>query len=263
MKFIDAPSMDRGLGYAEACFETFRVINGQIFAWAAHMHRLATGLAEFDIAMSAGQMHEIREQCLSRAAAAGSDVLMRITVSGGSAEWGLMRRSGQMNLYMQAVPFISTGHRPKSLSLRAWPFPVRSRPAKFVGDYGDTLRALRDMPDADVLFVSKGMLLGAATANVLLYYQGTWWTPEGPGVLPGVLRGHLLDSGLVQSAPCPLAWLNDAESVMLSNCGSFLQPVCDVVSDGQSIGMYDVRHAAISDLMGSLQGLPGLPEPGL
>jgi branched-subunit amino acid aminotransferase/4-amino-4-deoxychorismate lyase len=187
------------------------------------------------------------------------DVLMRITVSGGSAEWGLMQRGDELNVYMQVIPFVSTGSPLKSLSLSIWPFPIRSRQAKFVGDYGDTLRALQGMPDADVLFVSEGVLLGAATANILLYRRGQWWTPDGLGVLPGVLRGHLLESGLVKPAKCPLDWMTDAEAVVLSNCGMFLQPVRDLISDEKVIGMYDFKHESIAELVSSLRGLPGVP----
>jgi len=259
MNFIDARVLDRGLSYGEGCFETFRIINGQIFAWPEHMERLTRGLAEFGISLSSEQMQGIFDRCLVRAGDTGSDVLMRITVTGGSAEWGLLKAAAQPNVYIQAVPFVSNGKPDKSLSLRAWPFPLKQRPAKFISDYGDTLRALRDSAHADVLFVSGGSLLGAATANVLVYRNGQWWTPDGPGVLEGVVRGYLIRAGLVQAAVCPVKWVHEAEAVLLSNCGALLQSVVEVQADGEVL-KFDSQHKAIAALSDSLLGQSGLPE---
>jgi len=259
MNFIDARVLDRGLGYGEACFETFRVINGQIFAWPEHMQRLARGLAEFGISLSSVQMHDILDHCLARAGDTGNDALMRITVTGGSAEWGLLSPATQPNVYIQAIPFVSKGCPDKSLSLQTWPFPLREKPAKFISDYADTLRALRGLSHADVLFASDRELLGAASANVFVYRKGQWWTPDGPGVLAGIVRGHLIRAGLMQAASCPVEWLREAEAVLLSNCGAFLQGVAGVQANGE-VMKFDVRHKAIAELSSSLLGQPGVPE---
>ncbi len=45
---------DRGLLYAEACFETFRVVNGAIFSWREHEKRLRLGLSLFGLALPHG-----------------------------------------------------------------------------------------------------------------------------------------------------------------------------------------------------------------
>ncbi|MDX8408323.1 MAG: aminotransferase class IV [Mariprofundaceae bacterium] len=252
--------MDRGLAYGEASFETVRVLAGEVFEWQAHMRRLQTGLAAFGLHLSADQLEDIRQQSLLEANALGDDVLLRITVSGGAAEWGLMKRGGEPVVRIQSLSMKQQPSRPRTLQVLAWPFPPKSRPAKFTADYAETLRALHDKPDADVLFAYDDRLLGGATANVLLYRDGQWWSPDGPGVLPGVVRDFLVTAGKVCLGLCPVQWLQDAEAVVLSNSGSFLQAVASVDSGAPEKKMFDSGHEAIGSLADTLRGQPGVPK---
>ena len=250
--------MDRGLAYAEACFETFRVIDGKIFSWPSHVARLQRGLLEFEISLSKKEIDSLHAACLDAAAEYGSDVLLRLTVSGGEANWGLLAAKRVPKAHVQGMAY----HRnidPLCLVLKNWPFPPKVRIAKFTADYSDTLRALKGCADLNVLFSHEGRLLGAATANILIYRQNHWYTPEiGPGVLPGIVRAHLLKTGLLKAVDCPSSWLEDCEAVALANCGFFLRQVAAISGVGTGQLNYDVAHPAFKHLLEALVNEAGV-----
>lgn len=240
------------MAYAEACFETFRVINGNIFSWPNHVARLQQGLAEFGIALTEKEYDLLQTACLDAAAGHGSDVLVRLTVSGGESSWGLLAVRRAPKAHVQAMAY-QRNINPLCLALKSWPFPPRMRMAKFTADYSDTLRALKGCADLNVLFSCEGRLLGAATANVLIYRQNHWYTPAiGPGVLPGIVRAHLLKTGLLKEMDCPASWLQDCEAVALTNCGFFLRQVASVSGAETGPLNYDVAHPAFKHLVEAL-----------
>ncbi len=250
--------MDRGLAYAESCFETFRVIHGEIFCWSAHMERLQSGLDEFGILLAAKEIEGLHTACLSAAVRHGSDVLVRLSVSGGEAKWGLFADRWVPRAYVQAKayqPVPDLVH----LVLKQWPFPPKMRLAKFTADYSDTLRALKGCADSNILFAHNGYLLGAATANVLIYRQNHWYTPViGPGVLPGIVRAYLLETGLLKETDCSTSYLEDCEAVTLTNCGFFLRQVIAVSRADAGELNYDIIHPAFEDLVDALTNKPGV-----
>ncbi len=249
--------IDRGLTYAEACFETFRVILGQVFRWQAHMDRLSAGLDTFGMALPDG----LEKRCLSVAAASGPDVLVRLTVSGGPAAWGLMPPAyRQPGVYIQAVPY-----RPRQSPVRLrsvnWPFPMRRKEAKYTADYAEALRALRTLQQGGQLFgeealvCDQGRICSGTTANVLIYREGSWWTPDSEGVLSGIIRGYLIQEQGVSEEGCPRTWLKDCEALALTNSGCFIQPVSTI--DGRELA---TQGAIYDDLWRVLAGQPGVPE---
>jgi branched-subunit amino acid aminotransferase/4-amino-4-deoxychorismate lyase len=260
LEIILSSGMDRGLAYAEACFETFRVINGEIFSWPDHVARLQRGLAEFGIFLTVSELELLHATCLDAAAKYGSDAMIRLTVTGGGGSWGLIAGKRVPRAYVQAMAY----HRstdPVCLVLRNWPFPPKMRMAKFTADYSDTLRAMKGCADLDVLFGCEGRLLGAATANVLIYRRNHWHTPAiGTGVLPGIVRGYLLDVGLLKEVDCPTSWLGDCEAVALTNSGFFLRPVAAVLGDEADDWNYNAAHPAFQHLAEALANEAGVQE---
>ncbi|NWF39721.1 aminotransferase class IV [Mariprofundus sp. NF] len=256
MKIVKVDQIERGMAYAEACFETFRVIDGHCFAWPAHQQRLAIGLSEFGIELADDDYRSLHESAVDSAAEAGADALVRVTVTGGEAGWGLINTTASPSAYIQSMAF--TGYSGAvSLRLKRWPFPLKQKRAKFCSDYAETLRALKGSKDIDLLFERDGLLIAAATANLLLYRKGRWWTPvAGDGVLPGVVRGALIEAGVVAEAECPVTWLNDCEAVALTNSGQFVRRVAEITD----IQRYDGDHHAFSELTKVLAGETGTPK---
>lgn len=243
--------------YGEACFETLRVIGGHIFRWPAHLARLAAGAAAFG--WEAPAEAPLRAACLAAAGRIGEDALVRLTLTGGQAPWGLLQDSAP-EIQVQAVPYAKPAGE---LCLRSvdWPFPVRARPAKFTADYAEALRAMVQwrrqglLGDGEApLARAEGRVLGGLSANVLLYRDGRWLTPElAPGVLAGVVRQALVEAGIVAACPCPEAWLEDCGAMALINAGAFIRPVAAI--DGRALDADGVRFAP---LWRALQG-PGVP----
>ncbi len=249
--------MDRGLAYAEACFETFRVIDGHIFDWAGHWQRLTLGLSEFGLLLSPGHDEEVLFACLREAAKVGDDALVRLTISGGESRWGLTRKADEPMVYIQSVAY-TVSQPAEFLRLVTWPFALQKKTAKFVADYADTLRALHGSTDAHVLFEQDGLLLATATANILLYRDHTWSTPpDTAGVLPGRVRNFLIRHKLVREMPCPVNWLQDCEAMAVCNSGLFIQPVAWIEGVERAEPMV-VQHRmlrTLTDALGTAEGV--------
>ncbi len=257
MQITSIDKMDRGLAYAECCFETFRVIDGQIFDWPGHWQRLVAGMAEFAVQLSASDGVDAHAACLRQAVLQADDCLLRLTLSGGDADWGLFNRSSQPLLSIQCMPY-QANHSAVVLRLQNWPLPLQKKIAKCAVDYAETLRVLRRSADGHVLFEQGGELLATATANVLMYRQGRWCTPRAEaGVLPGRVRACLLRKGTVVETSCLVAWLDDCEAMLVSNSAVFLQPVAQITGIQRSEPMC-VEHAAMESLFDTLRGEEGV-----
>lgn len=248
--------MERGLAYAEACFETFRVIDGACFEWHRHLHRLSIGLASYGIELSGSDGAALQERVFREAAEVGSDTLVRITVCGGNSAWGLTSSSDELTAYIQIHPFTPSTDG-IDLNLHEWPFPLREKQAKFTSDYAETLRALKGLRDTHVIFEQKGFLIAAATANILLFRSGQWWTPSATaGVLPGVIRSHLIDRSVVRECDCPVNWLRESEALALCNSGFIISRVAAITD----INVFDIDHPAYRTLTNALAGEAGMPK---
>ncbi|MDX8382453.1 MAG: aminotransferase class IV [Ghiorsea sp.] len=246
--------MDRGLAYAEACFETFRVIHGDIFCWRQHWQRLTLGLEELGIALDKKHERLILQSCLAAAKKEADDCLVRLTVSGGEADWGLLQ-SAQPSVSLQTMPFKAT-QTPFTAIPIAYPFALLPKVAKFTADYAQTLRAIQvwqsPNPMLNIL-CHDGHVIGGLTANVVLFSQGKWQTPQGIGVLPGVVRQFLLKKKLIHATKCPVSMLSTCEAMVLINSGTFLT----IVHSIRGRKLY-TKHPAISALKTALQQEKGV-----
>jgi 4-amino-4-deoxychorismate lyase len=253
--------LDRGLSYGESCFETFRVIDGNIFCWQQHVSRLAGGLKCFGIVLSDTDFESIHERVFHHAEEVSRDVLVRVTVTGGEAKWGLARnRDQQPEVYIQCLPSTSQG-RETSISTVEWPFAIQAKTAKFTSDYALILRAMQSWNDGGLvegvtpLVCKDGRVLSTLTSNVLIYRQGGWHTPDeaSGGILPGIVRNELVAGGIIELSECPVPWLDDCEAVALSNSGFFVRPVSSV--NGRAL---DRDYQIFESLYQALRGKPGV-----
>ncbi|MES0370775.1 MAG: aminotransferase class IV [Mariprofundaceae bacterium] len=256
-------SLDRGLAYGEACFETFRVVDGEVFGWNRHMSRLSIGLRSFGISLSKSNSDSIRAHVLKKAGDVAADALVRVTVTGGVAEWGLPRSHDLLpEVHIQTMPYVLP-HQDLILSTAEWPFSVQSKCAKFSSDYALTLRAMQLWQQDGLsvqetaLICKEGRVLSTSTSNVLIYREDRWFTPDetGGGVLPGVIRDELISDALVESYNCPVDWLSDCEAIALTNSGFFIRPASMV--NGRTVNS---KHQAFDMLCQALRGKPGVAE---
>ena len=130
------------------------------------------------------------------------------------------------------------------------------KPAKFTSDYALTLRAKQHWTLQDEkkpLICKNDVLLGGLVANIALFTQGKWLTPQGDGILAGTIRDYLIQQGLMTPQPCSTQLLAQAEAAVLLNSGSFLQVVQSI--DNQPL---QTQHPAIADLQQNLQAQQGV-----
>lgn len=250
--------MDRGLAYGESCFETFRVINGEIFLWPEHWQRLSLGLTGFGLQLTAADEKEALSACLQHAGKVADDCLLRLTISGGTAHWGLLAK-GATSCYIQALPF-QPQQQPLDLQSVHFPFALNPKIAKYSADYSESLRAIqhwkKQSPDINPLacLIDKdGLILSGMTANVLLYHEQQWLTPAGDGILPGLIRRFLIQQGLVRAQPCPVTLLDSCAAMVMVNSGQFVRPVQSI--NGRSL---HAQHPAITQLKSALAVQPGV-----
>jgi len=245
--------LNRGLSYAESCFETFRVVDGAIFLWHQHWSRLNRGLQSFGIDISS-QEEKIYQSCLQAAAEIDDDCLLRLTVTGGEAVWGLNQQATPQ-VFIQVIPFIAKSQTIRLQSVE-YPFALLDKPAKFTSDYALTLRAIQhwSLQDGNSPLICKNnMLLSGLTANIALFCQGKWVTPQGDGILAGTIRDYLIDQSFITSQACSIQILEQTEAAVLLNSGSFLQVVQSI--DKQQL---QTQHPAIADLRQTLQEQAGV-----
>ncbi|MDQ7002276.1 MAG: aminotransferase class IV [Ghiorsea sp.] len=247
-------SLDRGLSYAESCFETFRVVDKVIFSWDYHWQRLQGGLQSFGMILTEKHQQYIEQQCLNAAKDKADDCLVRLTISGGNARWGLQQRA-LPNIYIQAQAFQA---KTTEIHLKCveYPFPLMPKIAKFSADYALSLRAAQGWGLADIntaLVCKDGVLLGGMTANIALLVDGQWLSPEGEGVLSGTIRHFLLQQGLIHAQTCPISLLKHSQAAVLLNSGSFLQAIHSI--DCHSL---NIQHPELTNLKQHLRTQKGI-----
>jgi len=252
IQYVD--SLDRGLSYAESCFETFRIVDNNIFDWHYHWQRLQHGLHSFGIVLHHKQQQHIQQQCLDTAKHISVDCLLRLTISGGDAGWGL-QQTATPNVFIQAQTF-QTQTTAIHLQCVEFPFPLMPKIAKFSSDYALALRAAQswNLDSFNTALVCKnGLILAGFTANIALYVDEQWLTPQGDGVIKGTIRQFLMNKQHIQPASCPTTMLQHIQAAVLLNSGSFLQEVHSI--DGKPL---DTLHPAITGLKQSLQNQQGI-----
>lgn len=249
---------DRGLLYAEACFETFRVLDGAIFNWTAHEDRLRLGLSLFGLDLPGG----LEKRCLVEANSVAADALVRVTVTGGNAPRGLMLIECERNVgvYIQTWSY-TQGTEETHLRTVEWPWLLSSRVAKFTADYAQTIRGLLDLRNKNLLGKNEEALIcdshqiySAPTSNIMLFVDGAWLTPSSDAVVPGVVRHALLDADVVHACPCPRSLTDRCEAIVLTNSGWFIRPVASI--DGRKL---HVDGAYFHTLYSVLIGQTGVP----
>jgi len=241
--------LDRGLSYGESCFETFRVVNDSVFLWQRHWLRLQAGLLSFGVILKDDQQDMVHQCCLDAAKKVAHDCLLRLTVSGGNAEWGL-QKSATPQVFIQVIGF---SEPPRSAELKCveYPFSLLPRPAKYTSDYALTLRAIHTWnleKACSALVCKKGFIISGITANIALLSNGKWLTPAGDGVLQGTIRQFFIDHQAIVATPCTTEILAHVEAAVFMNAGLYIQPIHKI--EGRPL---NINHPAINKLEQLLQ----------
>lgn len=234
---------DEALLRGSAAFETLPVYGGRPFLLDAHLARLARSAAGLGLPFDEPAAAELAALVSS---AAGSDHVLRI-----------FRTSASLVATAAAVPPDLEERRRQGLALRSVevgePSPLLA--GLKVTSYAASLAALRAAGADDVIFVAGGRLLDATTANVWWHDGTTLATPEiGPGVLPGVTRGVIVELAQelgigVRSGAFPLAALAAAREAFTTSSVREVMPVVSLDAAPLGDGRPGPLAARLQDLL--------------
>lgn len=215
---------DEALLRGSAAFETVRVYGGVAFLLDRHLERFDLSIAALGLPPVTG----VVELALLVAAAAPPEHVLRLF----RTEQLLVATSAALPLGLDEV-------RARGLALRTF----EQRPQELLAgvkstSYAAPLAARREAEQGgadDALFVSEGVVLETATANIWWCSGGVLQTPAaGPGVLAGVTRGLVQELEQVAEGDYATAALLAADEAFTT---SSIREVMPVVSlDGQAIG---------------------------
>ena len=227
---LDALSpANRGLNYGDGIFETMRVHHGALPLWLRHLARLRTGAQRLGIGLPDPAFIEAR--ITEHIASVDSGVLKLLLTRG---DGGL-------------------GYAPTDCSEPVWMLSLHPLPAKTAAGLHlhtcDTrfaiqpalagikhcnrleqvlarLEVQRAGCDEGLMLDMDGRAVSATSANLLVHRAGRWWTPpvETCGVA-GVLRGWLLEQGLLDVRAMSMDDVRAADALALCNAVRGILPV--------------------------------------
>ena len=221
----NAPCTSTGWLIGAGIFETIRTVNGLAYALSRHMERAKK---------SAQIMHfELPNTALIESAV--NELLRSEPLSNG-----LLRISFDKNGSWSAV------HLPyepptKAAKVRIHPHALVSHGETIKSyPYGDRLAILEQAKslglDEAIVTNTEGFICEGAVSNIIFLIDGAWMTPPtSDGVLPGIMRGLVLDYCDVKVASLAISRINDVESAILLSSLRFAQPIESI--DGRTLSL--------------------------
>jgi 4-amino-4-deoxychorismate lyase len=237
---------NRGLAYGDGLFETMRVHRGRVPLWPRHLARLREGASRLGIALASVDCMEAR--IAEAIGGCGAGVLKLLLTRGGGGRG-----------YAPAVDSAPAW----LLSLHPMPAPPRSglllhwcetrlalQPALAGIKHCNRLEQVLARAEVERAGRDEGLMLDmagiptcATAANLLVLREGRWSTPrvDACGVA-GVLRGWLLEQGLVEIADHAPAAVESANALALCNAVRGILPVAALGARAWA------PHPALADL---------------
>ncbi|MEO0510854.1 MAG: aminotransferase class IV [Verrucomicrobiota bacterium] len=238
-----------GFAHGFGIFETMRVSDGHLAFWQRHWQRLlrsaeALGLdclIDPDEALSA-----IREL----ASELGSDATVKLS---------LLKEADSSCLFVYSRP---RSDRPESTGLMIDRQSVLNDRSPLAGhkthNYTENLILLAAAREAGCYdaarFNTKGLLAEACISNLFLVVDGALRTPDIlTGLLPGVIRGVLLDTIEIGVTACSLEDLTRAEAVYLTNTSHGVLPVEWLSYGGVRTRLQSAEHPVLEKMQVTLK----------
>ena len=218
---------DRGFLYGDGLFETVRIEDGTPWFVDRHRHRFRRSADALDFpSTTVEEVMAVFDDLEGR-----EDGLWRVTATrpgdgvfgGGSGTVALRRR-----------PLPTTDDELAVTILEGTYFPADRRAEHKTTSwmrYADAMRRARGRGYAEGLLVSPDGRVGeAAAANLFARIGGGWVTPPVEGILPGVVREHILaeaqkNGPAVEERPLFVGDLQTCESIALTSSGRLVSAV--------------------------------------
>ena len=243
-------ALDRGLLHGDAVYDTWRTYDGEPFAVAAHVRRLAAAARALQLpSPGAATAWERRSRMLARRNGL-RDAAVRLTITRGAAGETLRverRVRPTLLLTVRALPRDLGAQRSRGVAVTLLPF-ARTAGAgwsayKLTGNAGAVAgRRLADRRGAaEGLYVNAaGEVTEGTTSNLFVVERGTLVTPPVTGgILPGVTRTLVIRVARAAGIPVreetiPVARLRRAAEVFVTASTIEVLPVVRI--DGRRVG---------------------------
>ncbi len=222
---------DRGLAYGDGLFETLLAIDGQLPWWPGHWHRLAQGAQR--LAIDLPDEYTIRRAAVSLTEA--QPVVLKIILTRGESGRGYLPVAGQSTCIVSAYP--APPALPQPLTLHWCRTVVTEQPAlagiKHLNRLENVLArrecALAGHPEG-LMCDSQGRIICATSANVFVFLDGKWITPDVSACgIAGITRAWLLDNvDSVMIGSLDREKIQSSDAVFLSNSVRGIMPVAQI-----------------------------------
>lgn len=222
---------DRGLAYGDGLFETMLAVNGEIPWWTAHWQRLADGARR--LAITLPEQHVIRQA--AEQLAENQRCVLKIILTRGESGRGYLPGDGPATCIVSSYP--APTELPQLLSLFWCKTVIAEQPAlagiKHLNRLENVLArrecALAGHPEG-LMCDSQGRVICATSANVFVFLDGRWITPDVSACgIAGIARAWLLDNvGSVMIGNLESEKIQSADAVFLSNSVRGIMPVAQI-----------------------------------
>ena len=204
----------------EGVFETLRVKQGQVMYWADHAERLANGAERLGFKMPTSL-----EEGIGKVAEANGlgDARMRITLGED-----VLVTASELEESSESLTAVTSEV-----------FPINEK-GLLAGvkccSYAENMMLLRSVEAEEVLRQNtRGELCEGCVSNIFFVLKGQICTPSlEVGCLPGVMRKQVIRTVNVEEGLWPIAVLQEAEEVWVSNATKKLRFVREL--DGRLMG---------------------------
>jgi len=224
-------SSDRSFQYGDAIFSTVRIRAGQPQLWSLHWQRLCHSMQRLGFA--ALSETTVLQQVLASISAPEQVLKVLISRGEGARGYGTLGISvPQLYCWTAPLPDYQQA-RMHGLRLGLAQMQLAQQPLLAGIKHCSRLETVLLKREAeqsgfDDLLVcdQQDFLIEATAANLLLWRDGRWWTPElQQAGVAGVMRQLLLDTRLATTTLLPVTELVNVESMALCNALSGIVPV--------------------------------------
>ena len=219
---------NRGLNYGDGLFETMRIHRGALPLWPRHLARLREGAARLGIALPDAGFIAAR---IAEVAAGVDAGVLKLLLTRGDGGRGYLPPADAEPVWLLSrhpLPAPQAGMRVHVCETRLASQPVLAG-IKHCNRLEQVLARAeceRAGCDEGLLRDAGGNAISATSANLLVLRGGRWLTPPVTDCgVAGVLRGWLLEQGLVDVATVSLDSVASADALALCNAVRGILPV--------------------------------------
>lgn len=213
-------SHDRGLMYGDGLFETLRASQGNMPWWPAHWQRLSHGALRLGIALP--EQSIIRDAALSLLS--DEPAVLKIILTRGESGRGYLPGKGPTTCIVSVHPLPAP--LPKSLTLHCCETRIAEQAALAGVKHLNRLENVLARAECEAAGCAEGLMrnnaghvICATAANVFMYLNGVWRTPDlAHGGIAGIARHWFLAQlPNVHIEKITLEQLEQADAVFLCN----------------------------------------------